>query len=250
MYTTIWLVNRSLYFYVNSSQREFSNRKTVVSGKKSVMSKKITVQEHLVGEFALAHLTFCSCISPTYTFHFTVIAPAQRFRFGSLPTSSQERVKQESTIMFTFTMHLIYEVNGQLNISKNVPHSLSHTHTLSNSLCLLQGLQSFDPSNHRSIDQYIDRSINPSVNPSIDQSINPSIHRFIDHLIDPSIHPSIHWSIHPSIHRSFNGSTHWSIYPSIDQSIDPIDQCIDRSIHPSINSGQSHDSFLLDFSIL
>ena len=70
----------------------------------------------------------------------------------------------------------------RLDISKNVPHSLFYTHTLSKSLCLLQGLQSIDPSNHRSMDssinRLIDRSINPLVNPSIDQSINPSIHRF------------------------------------------------------------------------
>ena len=36
----------------------------------------------------------------------------QRFIFGSLPTSSQERVKQESTFTFTFKFHTIYDVNG------------------------------------------------------------------------------------------------------------------------------------------
>ena len=133
---------------------------------------------------------------------------SQRFRFGSLPKSSQERVKQESTFTFTFTLRTIYEVNGQLGISKNVPHSLSHSHTLSNSLCLLQGLQLIDPSNHRSINQSIDPLINPSVNPSIDQSINPSIHRFIDHLIDRSIHPSIIQSIYPLIDLSTLSYTH------------------------------------------
>ena len=124
----------------------------------------------------------------------------------------------------------------QIYTSKNVPRSLSYTHTLSNSICLLQGLQSIYPLNYWSIDQSINRSINPSVNPSIDQSINPLIHRFIDLLINPSIHPSIHWSIHPSIDWSFNRSTHWSIDPLIDWSIHPsIDPLIDLSIHPSIH---------------
>ena len=107
----------------------------------------------------------------------------------------------------------------QLDISKNVPHSLSYTHTLSNSLCLLKSLQSIDTPNHRSIDQSIDWSINPSVNPSIDQPIDSSIHRPFDWSIHPSIHHSIDipidWSIHQSINRSIHWSMHWSIDPSI-----------------------------------
>ena len=68
----------------------------------------------------------------------------QRLRFDSLPTSSQERVKQESTFTFTFTLWTIYAISkgGDLPPTMKKPHSLSHTHTLSNSLCLLQGLQS------------------------------------------------------------------------------------------------------------
>ena len=44
--------------------------KKVVSGKKSVMSTNHCA-EHLVGEFALVHLTFGSCTSPTNSVHFT-----------------------------------------------------------------------------------------------------------------------------------------------------------------------------------
>ena len=115
----------------------------------------------------------------------------------------------------------------QLDISKSFPHSLSHSHNLSNSLCLLQGLQSIYPSNHRSIDQYIDCLINPLVNPSIHQSIDSSIHRSFDW----SIHPSVHPLIRPSIHNSINLPIDQSIHRSINQSINAL---IDRSIDPSI----------------
>ena len=69
----------------------------------------------------------------------------------------------------------------QLDISKNVPHSLSYTYTLYNSLCLLHGLQSIYPSNHR--------------------SIHRSIHRLIDWCIDRWIDGSMVWW--------FDGSIDW-----------------------------------------
>ena len=154
------------------------------------------MQENIFGEFALVQLTFGLCTYPTNTFPFTyhpfnvpsmcAVDNFQRLKYGNsrspdkftgeaknIPTSSQESVNQKSTFTFTFTLRLIYKVNRHLDISENFPHSLSYTHTLSNSLCLLQGLKSIDPTNHRYIDQYINRLINPLVNPSIDQSINP-----------------------------------------------------------------------------
>ena len=67
----IWLVNSSLSFYLISSQRDFSNRKKQWCQGRTKWCQKITVLEHLVGEFALVHLNFGSCTSPTDTFPFT-----------------------------------------------------------------------------------------------------------------------------------------------------------------------------------
>ena len=120
MYNTIWLVDSSISFYLISLQREFSNRKkTIVSGKKSVMSTNHCARTSCWQVPACApHL----CLVHLPNWHFSLHLPPlqrpgicavenfQRFIFGSLPTSSQERVKQELT--FTFTLHTIYEVNG------------------------------------------------------------------------------------------------------------------------------------------
>ena len=121
MYTIIWLVNSSLYFYLVTSEREFSNCKKKWCQGRNQWCQQITVQEHIFGEFAIVHLTFGTCTSPTDTFHFTYhsfIGPGmcsvdnfRRLRFGSLPTSSQESVKHKSTFMFTFTLCTIYEAN-------------------------------------------------------------------------------------------------------------------------------------------
>ena len=119
MYNNIWLVNSSLSFYLISLQREFSNCKKVVSGKKSVISTNHCARTYCLWVSACApHLW--SVHLPNWHFslhlpplHRTIICAVdnfQRFRFGSLPTSSQERVKQESS--FTFTLRTIYEVNG------------------------------------------------------------------------------------------------------------------------------------------
>ena len=43
---------------------------------------------------------------------------SKRFRFGSLPTNSQERVKKESTFTLKFTLRTIYEVNGKARYLK------------------------------------------------------------------------------------------------------------------------------------
>ena len=82
------------------------------------------------GEFALAHLTFGWCTSPTdnfpFTYHNCAVDYFQRFIFSnsqspekftgkpkivSLLTSSQESIKHKLTFTFTFTLRTIYEVN-------------------------------------------------------------------------------------------------------------------------------------------
>ena len=133
----VWLVNSSLYFYPITLQRECSNRKTQLCHVITQWCQQITVKEHLSGEFALVHLTFSFCISPTDTFPFTyhpfngpgmcAVDNLQRLRFDnsqspdkftgkpkivSLRTSSQESVKHTSTFTFTFTLRTIYKVNG------------------------------------------------------------------------------------------------------------------------------------------
>ena len=106
-----------------------------------------------------------------------VVDNFQRFRFGSIPTSSQGRVKKESTFTFTFTLRTIYEVNGTARYLKRywpatdndaIP-TLYLIHTLSLTLFALYRV----------------------IHWAIDWSIHPSIHR--------TIHPSIHWLIHQSI---------------------------------------------------
>ena len=268
-----------------------------MSGKNSVMSKNHCARTSCWWFFACApHI----CFVHLPNWHFSLRLPTfqcpgmcaveifQRFRFVSLPTSSQEIERQESTITFTFILRTIYKVNGtarylercwpatdndtiltlylihtlsltlyafyeasnklihqtidpsintsinqsihrsihqliNLSVDRSIdqsidqcidrlihpsmcnPHSLSHTHTLSNSLYLLQGLQSIYPSNHQTINPSINTSINQSIHRSIHRLINPSIHRSFDR----SIHRYIDPSIHPSIHRSFNWSIHW-----------------------------------------
>ena len=121
MYTTIWLVDRSPSFYLISSQHEFYNSKTVVSGKKSVMSKNHCARTSCWWVCACApHLLFVHLPNWHFSLH---LPPLQRpgmcevdnfqhLRFGNLPTSSQESVKHKSTFTFTFKVRTIYEVNG------------------------------------------------------------------------------------------------------------------------------------------
>ena len=238
-----------------------------MSGKKSVMSKNNCARTSCWWVRACApHLWFVHLPNWHFSLHLPPLQRPdicgvdnfQRFRFGSLPKSSQESVIQKSLFTFTFTLHTIYKVNGTarylrvcwpatdndaiftLYIIQKISLTLSAFYRASNQLIH----RTIDPSIHRSIDplihrsihQYINtpvdqlihwsiyRSINRSIGPSTDwlihKSINPSIHRFIDHLIDPSIDPLIHRSIDYSINQSTN--------PSIHQS---IDQLIDRSIN-------------------
>ena len=93
---------------------------TVVSGKKSVMSTNHFARTSFWWVRACAHHLWFVYIS---NWHFSLHLPPlqhpgiytvdnfQYLIFGSLPTSSQEIVRQESTFTFTFTLHTIYEVN-------------------------------------------------------------------------------------------------------------------------------------------
>ena len=133
----IWLVNSSLYFFLITFQRYFSNRKTQLCQGRTQWCQQISVQEHIFGEFSLVHLIFGSCTSPTDTFSFTyhpfngpgmcAVDNFQRFRFGnsqspekftgnpkivSLSTSSQESVELKSRFAFKFTLRTIYVING------------------------------------------------------------------------------------------------------------------------------------------
>ena len=95
--------------------------KTVVSGKKSMMSKNHCARTSRWWVFACApHLWFVHLPNWHFSLHLPplqrpvicTVDDFQRFRFGSLPTSSQETVKQKSTFKFTFTLRTIYKVNG------------------------------------------------------------------------------------------------------------------------------------------
>ena len=198
----------------------------------------------------------------------------QRFRFGSPPTSSQDRVKQESTFTSTFSLRTIYEVNGTAwYLERSWPSTDNDTiltlyliHTLSLNLsafyrastspfplCPAENSIAALTSYHLPLPSYsfsssssdhwthalicvFDRSINRSINPSIHWSFNRSIHQSIY----PLIHQSMHWLINSSIYQSIEPSIHqyiyWSINPSIESSINPsIDQSIDQYIDWSID---------------
>ena len=59
----------------------------------------------------------------------------QRFIFGSLPTSLQERLKQESTFTFTFMLRTIYNISKGVDLPPTMKESsLSISHTLSSIL--------------------------------------------------------------------------------------------------------------------
>ena len=189
----------------------------------------------------------------------------QRLRFGSLPTSSQERVKQESTFRFTFTftLHTIYEVNGTdryLEMCWPVTDNdaiitLYLIHTLSLTLSALYRASTSPVSIMPRGKLYRGADFLRIFSPIIllllllwslipcfypcpllkmrhDASLHPSTHP----LIDPSIYPSIYWSIHRYIDRSINPSIESSIHQSIHLSINvSINKLIHWSIHWSIN---------------
>ena len=67
----ILLVTSSLSFYSITPQCEFSNSKTQFCQGRNNLCQKITVQEHIFGEFVLVHLTFGLCTFQTDYFTFT-----------------------------------------------------------------------------------------------------------------------------------------------------------------------------------
>ena len=121
MYNTIWLVNRSLSFYLISWQHEFSNRKKSgfregVSDVNKSMCKNILLVicacEHHLWFVHLPNWQFSLQPPPLQRPSICEVENFQHLRFGSILTSSQERVKQKSMFTFTFTLCTIYEVNG------------------------------------------------------------------------------------------------------------------------------------------
>ena len=126
----------------------------------------------------------------------------QRFRFGSLPTSSQERVKQESTFTFIFTLCIIYEVNGTAQYLERCWPATDNDAILT--LFLIHTLSLILSAFYMASNQLIHWSIDPLIHWSIDPFIHWSIDSLINTLIDQSIHQSIHWLIDPSIHRSID----------------------------------------------
>ena len=126
----------------------------------------------------------------------------RRFRFGSLPTSSQERVKQESMFSFTCTLRTIYEVNGTARYIERCWPATDNDTILT--LYLIHTLSLTFSAFYRASNQLIHQTIDPSINISINKSIHQSIHRSFDPLIHRSFDRSIHWSIDPFIHPSIH----------------------------------------------
>ena len=99
----IWLVNSSPSFYPIILQRKFYNSKKQLYQGITQWCQKITVQEHLFGEFTLVHLTFGLCTSPTdnssFTYHsfngpnMCAVENFQRLRFGNSQSTDKFKGK-------------------------------------------------------------------------------------------------------------------------------------------------------------
>ena len=99
--------------------------KIVVSKKKSVMSKN-TLQEYLAVEFALVHLTFGLCTSPTDTFPFTyhpfngcgmcAVDNFQRLRFGNSRSPDKFTRKHKTQIIVYVYIYIAHHLRGQWHI--------------------------------------------------------------------------------------------------------------------------------------
>ena len=104
-----WLI--ALYLFISLVRNSsFLIVKTVVSGKKSVMSTNHCARTSCWWVRVCApHLWFVHLPNWHFSLHLPplqrpgicTVDNFQRLRFGSLPTSSQERVKQKSTFTFT-----------------------------------------------------------------------------------------------------------------------------------------------------
>ena len=115
-----WLI--ALYIFTSLVlNTSFLIINTVVSGKKSVMSTNHCSRTACWCFRACApYLWFMHLHNWHFSLHLQplqrpsicAVEDFQRFRFSSLPISSHERVKKESTFTFTFILRTIYEVNG------------------------------------------------------------------------------------------------------------------------------------------
>ena len=130
MYNTIWLFNSTLYLYFISSNHRFFYRKKHwcqgITHWSSVFSYDTTSTNHCGRTYFWwfctldPHLWFVHLPNWHFSLHLTTLQrPAickvdnfQRFRFISIPISSQKKYNQEPTFTFTFTLHTIYKVNG------------------------------------------------------------------------------------------------------------------------------------------
>ena len=114
-----WLI--CLYIFMSLVRNaNFLIVKTVVSGKKSVMPTNHCVRKYFWCVRACApHLWFMHLPNWHFSLHLLplqrpgmcAVYNFERLIFCSLPTSSQESVKQKSTFTFTFTLRTIYEAN-------------------------------------------------------------------------------------------------------------------------------------------
>ena len=153
-----WLI--ALYLFISLVwNASFLIVKTVVSGKKSVTSINHCAITSCWWVCACApHLWFVHlpnwhfslCLPPLQRPSIYTVDNFQQFRFFSILTISQERVKQESTFTFTFILQTIYKVNGTARYLKRcwpatnndaiLTIYLIHTHSITLS-CFLQDLQ-------------------------------------------------------------------------------------------------------------
>ena len=83
--------------------------------------QQITVQEHIFGDFALAHLTFGSCTSPTENFPFTyhpsnrcamcAVDYFQQLRFGN--SQSPDKFTGKPYIKMNVYIYIAHHLQGQ-----------------------------------------------------------------------------------------------------------------------------------------
>ena len=133
-----WLI--ALYLFISLVRiASFLIVKNSGEGKKSVMSKNDCAITRV--HACVPHLWFLHLPNLHFSLHLPLLQRPgicavdnfQRFRFGSLPTSSQERIKQESTFTFTFTLRTIYDISKGVElppIMKKSSLSISYTHSL------------------------------------------------------------------------------------------------------------------------
>ena len=115
-----WLI--ALYLFISLVRNaSFLIVKTVVSGKKSMMSKNHCARTYFWWVHACApHLWFMHLPNWHFSLHLPplqhpsmyTVDNFQRLIFGSLSTSSQESIKHKPMFTFTFKVCTIHEVNG------------------------------------------------------------------------------------------------------------------------------------------